>query len=107
MTFIMDSATRLLPRALRSRFRRIRITRIAIRVFIEFSRVPRTNLAAHMATLWTFLDAGGKERGADVTVAMDTLADWSMDEIRAARRRRHLERNFLGGAELEVRGPGE
>lgn len=60
-----------------------------------------------MAAIWAFLGTGGKDRGADVTVAVDTLAHRPTDEILAAGRRRHLDRNLLGGAELEVRGPGE
>jgi hypothetical protein len=91
MAYIMDSLSRLLPGALGSRFGRIRIARIAIRIFVEFSRVPRTYLATHMAAAWAFLRAGGKERGAEVTVAVDTLAHRSMDEIGAARGRRHLD----------------
>lgn len=107
MTYIMDSATRLLERALGFRFWRIGIARIAIRIFIKFSRVSRAYLAAHMAAARAFLGARGKERGAEVTVTVDTLAHWPTDEILAAGGRRHLERYFPGGAELEVRGPGE
>jgi hypothetical protein len=91
MAYIMNSLSRLLPGALGSRPGRISITRIAIRVFVEFSRVPRTYLAAHMAATGAFLRAGGKERGTEVTVTVDTLAHRSMDEIRAARGRRHLD----------------
>lgn len=107
MTNIMDSATRLFERALWSRFWRIGVARIAIRIFIKFSRVPRAYLATHMAAARAFLGAGGKERGAEVTVTVNTLAHRPTDEIPAAGGRRHLQRNFLGGAELEVRGPGE
>lgn len=42
-----------------------------------------------------------------MTVTVNTLAHRPTDEIPAAGGRRHLQRNFLGGAELEVRGPGE
>lgn len=107
MTLIMDSATRLLERALGSRLGRISIARISIGIFIEFGRVSRAYLAAHMAATRAFLGAGGKERGAEVTVPTDPLAHRPTDEIRTAGGRRHLERNFPGGAELEVRGPGE
>lgn len=60
-----------------------------------------------MGATRAFLGAGGKERGAEVTVTVDTLAHRPMDEIPAASGRRHLQRNFLGGTELEVRGSGE
>lgn len=91
MTNIMDSATRLLERALWSRFWRIGVARIAIRIFIKFSRVPRAYLAAHMAAARALLGAGGKERGAEVTVTVNTLARRPMDEIPAAGGRRHLQ----------------
>lgn len=84
MTFIMDSATRLLERALGYRLGRMSIPWIAIRIFIEFSRVPRANLAAHMAATWAFLGAEGKGRGAEMTVAVDALAHRATDEILAA-----------------------
>lgn len=107
MTFIMDSATRLLERALRSRLGWINIPRIAIRIFVELSRIPWANLAAHMAATRAFFGARGKDRGTEVTVAVDPLAHWPMNEILAAGGRRHRDGNHPRGAELEVRGPGE
>ena len=107
MALIMDSATRLLERALGFKLGRINIARISIRIFIEFGRVSRAYLAAHMAAVRAFLGAGGKERGAEVTVPTDTLAHRPTDKIRTASGRRHFQRHFLGGADLEVRGPGE
>lgn len=74
---------------------------------MKFSRVPRTFLAAHMATARAIFRPRCKHRVTKVAKAMDSLAYRSMDEILAAGARRRLERLIEEATELEVRRSAE
>lgn len=105
MANIVHPAARFLERALRLRLRRINIPGIAIGIFIKFSRVPRTDLAAHMAAAGTDFRARFEQRVTKVAKAMNSLAHRSMDSVLAGGRR--CLRLVDVAAELEVRRSAE
>lgn len=85
MAHVMNPVTRHPESTIRQGLGRVSITRIAIRIFIQFGRISWTLFAADMGADFAFLRARRELRSAYMAAAMDALSDRFSDQILASR----------------------